>query len=500
MKEKSYGDISLSHINLEGHYKAYYDEDLIRKMEERGIYWKADLRTKAQKQTSVEIVLDLGKEVRANKVEIEAPMIKPVDMEIQTSKDGAEWGVKYKGTISSILNANISGSSRYIKIRMSKTEADKFIDEEYSYIYLIDTLSIYTVNYANTSILVTKPIKMDSNVNKVSLIADEEVNSGSNITYYVALNQDNLEWVEINPLNRSDGNADKVVSFSTTEMVEGKNIFVDTSVSKKEYKMDDISVNGQAIYNITPNGLTQSNIVTNKVFKGVDSWKEELLTTYVDGVAGKEVFIENQASSASYQKINSYRNGLIMDSREFTQTCVAKYGTTLECPDNDRVVKARVLSNYPITLYLNGEVIFAGYPIEGYDVNYFLKNGKNRIEVVVNINSINDLGKAVAHLDLGIDMKSYSKYIYAEQDPMQEVSLFNLKYNTNNRKDVYALEKGNNGYNLLVKDDDLSIGYIVSYEYIIQDIDEILVSAVLTKNYEYIDISPKIRRLEVRTL
>lgn len=501
MKDTLYTDIKSVEINYSGHHHISIEKDLLDTMNKKGVYWKAELNTKAQKETSVEIVFDLGKVSKINRIEIEAPMIKPVAIGIKTSKDGDKWIDGYSGYMSSNCSGNMQQAGRFVKIILSKSEADKFIDGDFKYVYMIDTIKLFQVSYSNVSTIVTNPIKMNSNINKVSIIDNSNIPSGTSVRYFVALNEDNPEWIEINPINRKQASSPKVVTFSTTEEVEGKNIFIDNSISKEEYEMKELAVNGQKIYNITPNGLTQNKIASSKVFKGVNSWKREKLSTFVEGIASKEVFLNNkQAVETSYQNINPYRSGQILNGDEFTETTILKYTSVLECPDNDQVVSTRLVSNFPISLYLNGKLIYRGTPTNGTGINYLLKKRSNTIEAVININQINEVGKAVAYLDLGIDMKKYSKYIYANPESMTEVSLFNLRYNTNNRKDVYSVIEGNSGYNVLIKDEDLSINYIVSYEYITEDIDEVLVSAVLSKSYGYIDVTPRIGSFELRII
>lgn len=486
----------------------YYEHDEVRAdglledvIDRKGQYWKATLETSIQKRTYVEIILDLGEVISLNKIEIESPMVKATDMVIGTSKDSDEWSESSVKSILSKHSDNIGEKCRYIKLTLSKEEADKYLDNKYQYIYIIDTIKLYYTSYKNKSTIITKPLKMKTDINKVSLIEDATIPSGSDIRYYVALNKSPVEWVEITPINRKNPTNNKVVSFNTTTNIEGKNLFINNSISKDEYEIKELRVNNQKIYNITPGGLTANKIIKNKVYKGANSWKEEKIKTYTEEDITNQIFLDNKNSiSTSYKKINPYRNGQILNGEVFTQPTVIKYSTTIEKENGKEVVKGNLVSNFQVSLYLNGELLYIGVPDNGKNINYMLNNGTNLIEVMINIPNANEIDEAVAYLDLGLNISSLSKYIHADDKSMKEVSLFNLRYNTNNRKDVYSIVERNSGYSLLAKEDDMDIDYVISYEYLIEEVDELLFSAVMTKNYNTIKTTPILRGVEIRIL
>lgn len=473
----------------------------------KGSYWKIEVSKPSQEPTTVALVIDLGKIVPINKIEVESPLIKSTTVLIEASADGDKWSKMSEGVIETKITSNLHNNIRFIRLSFNKVEADKFGDGMFKYIYILDTIKLYQVAYAKSSVLLSNPIKLESNINKVSIIDDSIIPSSTNIEYFVAINSPNPEWIPITPVNRPELQQDnKVITFNTINSVVGKQIFLDSSVSKEEYEKKNLSVNTQKIYTLTPNSIGQGQIVRSKLFKGANSWRVDKLTTYIEGNPSKDIFLRNAKDiQTSYKSLTPLRTSQILNGETFNQASVVKYSITLECPDTEQVVNAKLVSNCPTTIYLNGGTpIYEGSPSDNETKNatvkYKFTRGTNVLEIIQNVDKANSENIVPAYLDLGLSLEVLSLYIYADPIPMKEVSLFNLRYNTNNQKDVYAIEKSNNGYEVLIKDDDLSIKYMISYDYVIEDVKEILLSAILKRNYESVNITPKLKGYEIRII
>jgi hypothetical protein len=116
----------------------------------------------------------------------------------------------------------------------------------------------------------------------------------------------------------------------------------------------------------------------------------------------------------------------------------------------------------------------------------------------VNVNELNQVTYASASVDLNIDLQSIASFICAEPYPLREVTLFDLRYNTNNQKDVFAVKKTNSGYAILVKDGDMKICYRLVYNEVLEVVNEVLLKIVMKREYETVNITPRLKGYELR--
>jgi hypothetical protein len=151
-----------------------------------------------------------------------------------------------------------------------------------------------------------------------------------------------------------------------------------------------------------------------------------------------------------------------------------------------------VASTHPFTIYLNGQKLT---PEQNNMITYNFIKGVNVLEVIVSISNSNPVS-----LNLNLDLLKMGNSLCGNRDPMRAVSLFDLRYNTNNQIDVYSLHDAGDKYILLVKDKDLSIRYELVYDYVTDPISDIRVKAVLQREQSTVDITPRLISYEVRFL
>lgn len=465
--------------------------DILDYIHTKGSSWKLVSYSNRQRENSIDITIDLGKEMPINKIELDAPLIKSADIVFKVSNDFDKWTEIDQGILLNKYGVDFYSSFRYLLITISKLEADKLVDDKYEYHYIIDTLKLYSINYTRSSTMITNPIKLHNNINKVSLIENSIVPPGTSIDYFVSLNQDNPEWIKINPVESKE-ESNKVIAFNTVDLNKVKLINNDTNISLDEFHKKHLSVNGQDIYSVTPNGLGEREIIRSKLYKGANAWKVETLPSTSIGTIDKSIFIHRQKDSKyRYKKIIPEAPTLLLNNDTYSSPTSIKYTTTIETSDINQTINGELVSNYPVTIYLNGNLVYSGIAIEGRRVAYPFRKGKNILEVLVNIDKANEQETANVTLDLHLDLLKTAKYIYAESKPMREVSLFNLRFNTNNQKDVYSITKSRNGHEILTKDKDMSIEYLFVYDSINQENDELLFKAVLNRNIS-VNISPRL--------
>ena len=498
LQDKPYTNIAS--ISVESDSEVIQNGRLIDYINTDGHYWQGIVSKDKQEKTYVSIIIDFGKTVNINQVEINAPLLKTGLIDISTSNTMESWIAQYAGVLTTKCLANMQGEFRYIKLVISKEEADKFILNTYQYHFIIDTIRFFQVNYASKSVLISNPIKTNSNINKVSIVDESIRPNSTNVKYYVALNSSTPEWVPINPLN-DIAEENKVITFNTIETGRFRDIYLPEGISSDAYKQ--FKANGQNIYSIGE--IKDIEITKNALYKGINSWRVDVLKDIetIEGPVGKAIFIKNQMSDNLSTYYKPILAGYLFKNDSFNGTCAVKFTTTIECPKEISPKSAKISSTYPLSIYLNGDLIYSGTPDASTEVTYAFKEKKNVLEVVININKANagdenPISIVTTHMNL--DLAKISTQIYADPDPMTEVSLFNLKYNMNNKKNVYALRKINDGYQILIKDDDLSIGYRFFYDYIAQNANELLVKVELSREFNSINVTPRLEKYEVRII
>lgn len=477
--------------------------DIANAIHKKGVYWQGIISKPIQEETSLDIILKLEKQESINKLEVNMPLLKPCYINVYTSDDMDSWKNQYSGSIDNKLIVNLENSFQYIRFELIKTEADKFVGEQYKYYFLMDTIYLYQINYANSSTLISNPITFDNNINKVSIEDFASIPGGTEINYYISKNVDTPEWIPIVPINR-DKEGTKIIDFNTMENNVIRDIELPTDISSDSYKM--ATINGQDIFSIDE--IKGIEIVKSNLYKGLNSWKVEKIERSINGNADKTIFLNNRPDIVvTYEPIVSQK---ILNSRKFTTPTVLKFSTTIECQEGVNPVKGILISNFHTTVYLNGKLLDVTKPMVQKEITYHFKSGKNILEVIVNVNQTNFGQQAIATADLNIRSGfggQYSNFpysiatnVYADPEPLTEVSLFNLKYNTNNRKDVYALKQINDGYRILTKDTDLSIKYRLKYDYIAEEQKQLLFRADFSRLYNTMNITPRLKKYEIKII
>jgi hypothetical protein len=381
---------------------------------------------------------------------------------------------------------------RYIKVIFKKTEADKFVLGTYMYYFVIDAIKLDTVNYTLESVIISNPIKVDTNINKVSLSVNSVLPPSTSMQYYISTNTPIRNWVQMSSLEDNNKRYPTVVSFNTVEADRRLYIEIPSGVSNDAYELKNLSINGQRLFLIGElNGI---DITNYKLYKGINAWKVETIPINVTGPQTQSVFIANTPSIIeSYIPIIEDKPGLIANEQLFTSNSVRKYSTTIFRESGDTVIKEMIASSHPVTIYLNGNILYKGTPSGGTIITYPFKKGANLLEVLVNINV-----SSVVSLDLNLSVFSIGSRICANKDPMEPVSLFNLRYNTNNRYDVYALNKVNDDYAIIIKDPNINIRYDFIYDSVMNPINEVLFKAVLRRENLDVNATPRLLSYETR--
>jgi hypothetical protein len=468
-------------------------------IQKKGSYWQCISKKESQDGAYIDIMIDFLKDVQINKVEMEIPLLKPSRVTVSTSSSLDRWIVQHEELVKNSMVANTQGSFRHMRIRIEKDEADKFILGTYEYHFLIDTILFYTINYKRKSTLLTKPIPFTSNINTISIKDEAIVPNSTEIKYYVALNSDTPQWRRISPINRPSKDGEAFAVFNTLEKGRFKDISMRKDLAKDNYRIS--TAMNQDILVIDE--IKDIQITRGKLLKGIGQWKVDKIPSIesTNEALNKSLFVKEKANiETSYQDIIV---GKLLSEEKFTSTCAVKFTSAIDCPKGIRPKAYQLSANYPTSIYLNGENIYSGTPSAGTHITYPFKEKKNILEIIINVNEMNvddETPYALVSANLNMDISRFSTQIYGHPEEMEEVSYFNLKYNTHNRKNVYTLREIGDAYQVVIKDPDMSIKYRFYYDYISVEENELLLMIEMGREFEAVNTSPRVRKIEIMNI
>ena len=458
-----------------------------------GIAWQGIIEKDTQEKTTLTLIIDAKEITKLNRLNIDMPMLKKCEVVVSTSPDGDKWNEEYKATIVDRCSTGLSGQTRYVKVEISKTEADKYHLGKYQYYYIVQDIQLDSINYTLESNVVSKPIKAGININKISLFEESEMPPSTSIEYYVAASSESPVWIPISPVNSKNRTNPTMIAFNTVETDQRISISIPQEISNNAYELKNYSVNGQRLFAIAE--LEGIDLTNHKLYKGINAWKVQSLTATVSGPQTQSLFLDNSALiKVEYTPIVEDKSSLVVANKSFTENKVLYYSTNIYREAGDINFKEIIASSHPITVYLNGKIVYSGTPSSGVKADYQFHKGQNLLEVIVNIPST----PTVCSVDLNLPLLAIGSQICANANPMKQVSLFDLRYNTNNQTDVYTVYTIDRKHSVIVKDSDLAIRYDFIYDYIVDPIEEILIKATLKREHASVDISPRLISYEVR--
>lgn len=481
-------------ISIIGGDKIQSNGDINSLTRSTGFLWSGFYSTLEKNQKSSLIILvKLNKP--SNVIKFDMPMIKPCGIEIYEGELVGEYQHVLTGTIDGNLSAQIKSSSKYIKIILTKDEADKFdaTSSRYYFYYLIDTIKIYSSKYLLSSSFRTKEIIVPEEINSIYLSVEEEIPSSCKIDYYVSSNAEQWFPIQNNSiLNRNIINYNIFKRFANT---------TDRSISSFIDKNN--STSNLNLYRL--GSIENTSIINPKLYKGADCWKQSLLLHQapVDGIISKKYFIDQKLLGrtpiVSYLPIISSQAGYVYNSTSFPAICALETRITLE-KGEDSVEKRTIIHSYPITIYLNGTIIYeslaTSIPVK---ITWPFKKGKNTIEIYTNISEANvfvPTTQNILTIYLGMDMLKNNYNRYGEENLSTEMSLSNLQYNSIGKSNAYCLLKETNGYGLLLNSPDVYVPYKLIYNSLNGGSNSLYVGGTLSSPNP--KLTPKVKLIEVR--
>ncbi|WP_422661716.1 hypothetical protein ACK8P5_26705 (plasmid) [Paenibacillus sp. EC2-1] len=373
----------------------------------------------------------------------------------------------------------------YLRFRFHKIEEDIANGTDFDYIFAAKQIELKDDQYVKQAYLVSKPFPIHNHdaIDYIHLEAEEYRPPGTHIRYYVGLDYDNnlIEWQEIQP--------DTPIEM---KMVQTRQLEIDPYT---ESYGDLLRTNfGQSFYSVGKlpfRPLPQST----RVQMGRNMWtKETISTNFLDGddtippyQTGVQDWIRVPSSMKDYMNIDNYQDTLQANTFQRYTTFVF-IDNSLGISETTGTVQVGADASY--ALYVNSN---KAKSIDGsYKLSF--RSGWNKVEVLTYSR------KTGQEIIFNLYLREMSDKIYANNEPLVEVSLYDLLNNTSNR--IYNRFAVDDDNRIIVNYDprDLDIQrngveYSLSYRYSIAGVDrhQIRLMAILSKEGDDVTVSPRLK-------
>lgn len=494
--------------------------------DDNSLVWQKMYSLKNDSDLTGVLYIDLDRIVEMNKILLDIITVKESKVKIDFSTDGKNWFnlPYYENYISTqdILSFDFPTMKiKQLKIFIQKTNSDEQSPKDgydYHYLFGIKKLDFYNKNYPTYGVMESEPLIINNKpnnyqINNVRLVADETLPTGTDIKYSVAIynEKNDLDWQSIDPINRKNPKNRQIISFSNIKKNYENELFFPSEYSLTQSEAEDLRANGMPIYRLsnTSNGknnlfIQKKKIIENtlKVYVGKGSWE---ITSFPDENVNSNPNVQdwikvNPNTEIDYVPLENTKSGVLFnnfkDDRKRKYMC--KFG--MFNSGKEEIVKTFPTSTDPVSIYLNGEMIFIGETSMDKYVNFVIKPGWN--EVVVFINGLNATSVNGISMSLGFNPYSYSTDIYSSPKSLKEISVFDLQYNTKmNNREVFAKREIDSGIEILINFGKPGMKFDLYYDYsedINNDNDMMILKAEFIRENSNTIPSPKLNyyRLE----
>lgn len=466
------------------------------------------------------LIINLDSIVEMNKIFLDMITVKECKVKIEFSTDSKNWYdlPYYENYIPTQGNLSFDFPTmkiKQLKIYIQKTNSDEQSPKDgfdYHYLFGIKNLDFYNKNYPTYAVLESLPLDINNKpnnyqINNVRLIADEVLPTGTDIKYSIAIyNKDKeLDWQTIDPINRKNSKNRQIISFSNIKKNNENELFFPEEYSVTQSEAEDLRANGMPIYRLSniSNGkrnlfIQKKKIIDNtlKLYVGKNSWE---ITSFPSNDVEQNPDIQdwikvNPNTEIDYIPLENTKSGIIFDNFKDVQKkkYMCKIGLFVE--GGEQIIKSYPVSTDPMSIYLNGDMIFNGETSMDKYVNFVLNPGWN--ELVVFINGKNATSVNGISASLGFNPHIFSQDIYASPKSLKEISVFDLQYNTKmNNREVFAKRETDDGIEILVNFGKPGMKFDLYYDYsedINNDNDKMVLKAEFIRENSNTIPSPKL--------
>lgn len=385
------------------------------------------------------------------------------------------------------------------KIILNKQEADEILVDgtktKYIYRFGIDNISLYGKKYNQESTLVSKPFNIKGfNYGKASLAVDEYIQDGTDIEYYLSLNnQEPIDWIRISPSHYNNPSYKQYLDFNNLKH-NSINFKIESESSTKNLILPSLRTNGLDFYMLgalpTEHKLVKD---TEQLFVGANSWLVKSVETTLNDIPDKETFssVFAKSKNASYVKTD---HSLYLDIPDLpNEAQLYKIVTNINCPSSKNYTISLMKNEVKYLFILNNENITGQYnQIDSIG----LSQGMNNIILYV----YKPEGCNNIYINLGIILEEGS-IILANEEPMKKVSIFDLQNRiaATSQKE-YAIHTIEDEYIIVLNHIAKDLDYIFEYDFTVKEINNILFKAVLLNNKTNMNITPVLKRYAINII
>ncbi len=232
-------------------------------------------------------------EIPATRVSVSPHFTQDSRVEVRYTEDGMNW----RTLISTIAQERIVCDFSELELVglelvLSKAEPDEIIQVSanapaYVYYFGIVNVSVLKMGFEDIGILQSKRLDVLDRqgkavvLDKISLDVVEEVPVGSSINYYIALDEDPIQWQPIAPIGRDNTDIPKVIDLKSlsstvpvTGLVASGGLTLDTIANGLSFYQLSSVTPGNSNY-IDPTRTIIKNNQSLMLYKGIDQFRQE---------------------------------------------------------------------------------------------------------------------------------------------------------------------------------------------------------------------------------
>ncbi len=415
-------------------------------------------------------------------VSINMQSAKPIIATLLLSEDG-ETFVEYESrqVVSSYQWLVEEVKAKYIRFILEKRESDLIDGVQYDYLFGAKSIEVRKEEYVKEAVVVSRPhpLHVHEAFEFVHLEIEEYIPSGTNIRYYVGIDYgDNvIEWHEIQKNRPVDMKMIQSYHLDVDSYTNGYGDFTHASFGHNYYRIAKLP--------------EKPLMKTMQVLMGRHMWLKETLLADVakeDPVVYQTTmrdWIRAGSALREYMNIDNFQDTLIAD--RFHRYTTYVYVATGSAKQSAAI---KVDEQSSLAVFINSNQLKS---ISGvYEFQF--RPGWNKVELLAYSR------EAGQEIEINLYLREISDRIYANNQPLQEVSVYDLLHNTSPRlHHRFAVDEENNiivNYN--PKDMDVrrhGIEYTLDFQYSTSSKNQhaIRFMAVLSKEDDTVTATPRLK-------
>lgn len=390
------------------------------------------------------------------------PMLKPFAITIsEGTEDGKKTGatIFYDKKCTGNVSCQISNNIKYVKIKIDKTEADKFDDATnlFYYYFYVDTIYLLNSEFLSHGSFQTKSFSVPQEANSLLFLASDTRPAATDINYFISIEDGSWTAVE----------SGDVINLNVISYNSFQNILNSSTLSTIKFKNLTYSTPTMNLYNLAK--TTEENIINPKLYKGSNCWEEQMVYytgTQTDGFVTEQFFLDARKAGRTFYKryvqIEPTQPNFVYNNYSVPNISAVKTSITVK-KSKDSIERMSIVHSYPIVIYLRGKEIYRhAATTSPQEIKWDFKTGENRIDIYSHVWEPNVTGQTsqnILTINIFMNLIKTSENCHACAAPCKLMTIANLQYNSIGYLDAYALVKADDGkYWVIIKSTDDGVG------------------------------------------